>query len=97
MKDEDNLFGEQETSSTTHGKWQMSIEPQMTYKLLNGTKTIVIDQNSKVSTFTNPLTHHSRMKQTAMGNKYTDFWLQKQYQIQSNTAVNISQTPVETQ
>jgi hypothetical protein len=48
VKDEDNLFGENETSSTTHGRWHLRIDPQMHYKLLDGSKTIVIDQNSKV-------------------------------------------------
>jgi len=44
---EDNLFGEKETTSTTYGKWQLQVEPQLKYPLLNGKKTITIDQNNK--------------------------------------------------
>jgi hypothetical protein len=70
MKDEDNLYGENETHSTTHGRWHMEIQPQMHYKLLDGSKTIVIDQNSKVcdSPNTSPLSFqcHSTLLQMEM-------------------------------
>ena len=47
MADQKDLFGENETDSTTWSKWSAKIAQNLTLKLKNG-KSVTIDQNSKV-------------------------------------------------
>lgn len=47
------MFGEDEKDSSTYGKWEMQVTPTLEYVMLEREgatpKTIVMDQNSKVS------------------------------------------------
>jgi hypothetical protein len=46
-----DLFGEAQKDSSTYGEWGQVITPQQSFPLKDGSATITIDQNHKVTHF----------------------------------------------